>query len=93
MTDITDPIVDPTVEEVVETVPVLNPFLDDALTSSWTMTAASIVLICTQVGFTLLELAQTHKKNRDHIIVKNLLVFLTALITWFIAGFSIAFGI
>jgi ammonia channel protein AmtB len=72
---------------------VLNPFLDEALTSSWTMSCASIVLISTQVGFTLLELAQTHKKNRDYIIVKNLLVFLTALLTWFVAGFAIAFGI
>jgi ammonia channel protein AmtB len=57
------------------------------------MTSASIVLVCTQVGFTLIELAQTHKKNRDYIIVKNMLVFLTALLTWFIAGFAIAFGI
>ena len=35
----------------------VNPFLDDALTSSWTMTCASLILICGQVGFTLLELA------------------------------------
>ena len=41
----------------------------------------------------MLELAQTHKKNRDYIIVKNMLVFLTALLTWFVTGFAIAFGI
>ena len=57
------------------------------------MTCASLVLICGQVGFILLELAQTHKKNKDYIIVKNLMVFLTALITWFVAGYAIAFGI
>jgi hypothetical protein len=46
---------DPIVEAVAAVI--TNPFLDEALTSSWTMTCASLVLICGQVGFTLLELA------------------------------------
>lgn len=45
-----------------------------------------------QVGFVLLELAQTQKKNRDFIVVKNLMVFLLSLLTWFCVGFAIAFG-
>jgi hypothetical protein len=46
----------PVIETTIETA-ALNPFLDEALTSSWTMTCASLILICGQVGFTLLELA------------------------------------
>ena len=64
----------------------------DALTSSWSMIAASIVLLTGQVGFTMLELAQTYKKNRDYIVMKNLIVLLTVMLTWFCFGYAIAFG-
>jgi ammonia channel protein AmtB len=56
------------------------------------MTGASLVLITGQVGFCLLELAQTYKKNRDFIVKKNLLVLITVILTWFCFGFAIAFG-
>lgn len=56
------------------------------------MSAASIILLTGQVGFTLLELAQTYKKNRDYIVMKNLVVLLTVMLTWFCFGFAIAFG-
>jgi ammonia channel protein AmtB len=56
------------------------------------MSAASIVLITGQLGFTMLELAQTYKKNRDFIVMKNLVVLLTVMLTWFCFGYAIAFG-
>ena len=40
----------------------------------------------------MLEQAQTYKKNRDFIVMKNLIVLLTVLFTWFCFGFAIAFG-
>ena len=44
------------------------------------------------MGITFLELAQTFKKNRDYVVLKNLIVLLTALLTWFCFGYAIAFG-
>jgi ammonia channel protein AmtB len=41
---------------------------------------------------TFLELAQTFKKNRDYIVIKNLIVLLAVLLTWFCFGYAIAFG-
>jgi ammonia channel protein AmtB len=66
--------------------------LDAALTSSWSMAGATIILLTGQVGFCLLELAQTYKKNRDFIVLKNLMVILTVVLTWFAFGYAIAFG-
>ena len=66
--------------------------LDQALVSSWSMISASMILICGQMGVVFLELAQTFKKNRDYMVLKNLVVFITALITWFCFGYAIAFG-
>lgn len=71
----------------------LDTSLYEAMTSSWSLNSASLILISGQVGFTLLELAQTHKKNRDYIVIKNMMVFLTGLLTWFCAGYAIAFGV
>lgn len=71
----------------------MDTSLYEALTSSWCLNSASIVLVTGQVGFTLLELAQTHTKNKDYIVIKNIMVFLTAFLTWFIGGFAIAFGV
>ena len=45
-----------------------------------------------QVGYCMLELAQTQKKNRDFIVMKNLVVLLTVMLTWFCFGYAIAFG-
>ena len=66
--------------------------LDQALVSSWSMTSASMILISGQLGVTFLELAQTFKKNRDYVVLKNLAVLITALLTWFTVGYAIAFG-
>ena len=66
--------------------------LDAALTSSWSMAGATIILLTGQVGFCLLELAQTYKKNRDFIVLKNLMVILTVILTWFAFGYAIGFG-
>jgi ammonia channel protein AmtB len=56
------------------------------------MSIASIVLLSGQLGFTMLELAQTYKKNRDFIVMKNLVVLLTVMLTWFCFGYAVAFG-
>lgn len=74
-------------------VQMLDTSLYEALTSSWSLNSASIILVTGQIGFTLLELAQTHKKSRDYIVIKNMMVFLTATLTWFAAGYAIAFGV
>lgn len=66
--------------------------LDQALVSSWSMTAASMILICGQLGMTFLELAQTFKKNRDYVVLKNFVVLITALLAWFCFGYAVAFG-
>ena len=56
------------------------------------MSSASLILLSGQVGFCMLELAQTQKKNRDFIVMKNLVVLLTVMLTWFCFGYAIAFG-
>lgn len=66
--------------------------MNEALTSAWALTSASLILLTGQVGFTFLELAQTQKKNRDFIVMKNLMVFILALVTWFSIGYAVAFG-
>jgi len=66
--------------------------LNEALTSTWTLTSASFILLSGQIGFTLLELAQTSKKNKDFTVMKNFLVFIVSLITWFVMGYAVCFG-
>lgn len=44
------------------------------------------------VGYTLLEAAQIRKKNRKHILTKNLMLILISLLTFFILGYAFAFG-
>ncbi len=44
------------------------------------------------IGYTLLETAQVRKKNRKHVITKNLMVILLSLLTFFIIGYAFAFG-
>ena len=69
-----------------------NIGLDEALSSSWSMTSATMILLTGQIGFTLMELSQAGKKNRDFIVLKNMLILLVVLLCWFCVGFSIAFG-
>ena len=44
------------------------------------------------VGYTLLETAQVRKKNRNHVLTKNMMVILLSLLTFFILGYPFAFG-
>jgi len=44
------------------------------------------------IGYTLLEQAQIRRKNRRHIIVKNLMIVLLSLLSFFILGYAVAFG-
>ena len=44
------------------------------------------------IGYTLIESAQVRKKNRKHVVTKNLMVVLVSLITFFIIGYAFAFG-
>ena len=71
---------------------ITNEALAEALVSSWTMTTATIILLSGQIGFTALELAQTFKKNRDFIVMKNLVVLVITILTWFAVGYAVAFG-
>ena len=44
------------------------------------------------LGLTLIERAQVRPKNREHVVVKNMFIFVTTLITFFVAGYAMAFG-
>jgi Amt family ammonium transporter len=44
------------------------------------------------VGYTLIESAQVRKKNRKHVVTKNLMVTLFSLLTFFVLGYAFAFG-
>lgn len=90
----TDPVVDAVTSTITQTPVITNPNqeISQALVSSWSMTSASIILITGQLGITFLELAQTFKKNRDYVVLKNLIVLLAVLLTWFSVGYAIAFG-
>jgi len=44
------------------------------------------------VGYTLLETAQVRKKNRRHVIMKNMMVILVTLFTYFVLGYAFGFG-
>jgi ammonia channel protein AmtB len=39
-----------------------------------------------------MELSQAGKKNRDYIVLKNMIILLICLLCWFTVGFAIAFG-
>jgi ammonia channel protein AmtB len=44
------------------------------------------------VGLTMLEQAQVRKKNREFVVIKNMLIFVTTMISFFVIGYAIAFG-
>jgi ammonia channel protein AmtB len=44
------------------------------------------------VGLTLIEQAQVRKKSREFVAIKNMLIFVVSLITFFILGYAMAFG-
>lgn len=44
------------------------------------------------IGLTLVEQAQVRKKNREFVAIKNMLIFVISLITFFVVGYAIAFG-
>ena len=44
------------------------------------------------IGYTLLEQAQSRRKNRRHIVIKNMMIILLSLLSFFVLGYAIAFG-
>lgn len=40
----------------------------------------------------MIESAQVRKKNREFVAIKNMLIFLVGLITFFVIGYAFAFG-
>lgn len=44
------------------------------------------------IGLTLIEQAQVRKKNREFVAIKNMLIFVTSMITFFVVGYGLAFG-
>ena len=65
--------------------------LDQAITTAWTLSSTTFMLLMT-IGYTLIESAQVRKKNREFVAIKNMLVFLVGLITFFVIGYAFAFG-
>jgi len=65
--------------------------LDQSLITAWTQSATTFMLLMT-VGYTLLEQAQIRGKNRRHIVVKNLMIVLLSLLSFFVLGYAFAFG-
>lgn len=44
------------------------------------------------IGLTMIERAQVRPKNREFVVIKNMLIFVITLITFFVVGYAIAFG-
>jgi ammonia channel protein AmtB len=44
------------------------------------------------IGYTLIEMAQIRKKNRQFVIIKNMLIFVITLLCFFVIGYAFAFG-
>jgi ammonium transporter, Amt family len=44
------------------------------------------------VGLTMIEQAQVRKKNRDFVVIKNMLIFVISMIVFFVIGYALAFG-
>ena len=43
-------------------------------------------------GLTMLEQAQVRKKSRDFVVIKNMIIFMTSMIVFFVIGYAMAFG-
>ena len=65
--------------------------LDQSLTSAWTITCTTFMLLMT-VGYTLIESAQVRKKNRNFVATKNMMIFIVTLVVFFVVGYPFAFG-
>ena len=44
------------------------------------------------VGYTLIEAAQTRKKNRNFTVQKNMIVISLSLVIFFVIGYAFAYG-
>lgn len=44
------------------------------------------------IGYTMIEMAQMRKKNRETVAIKNFLIFSISLIVFFVIGYAFAFG-
>lgn len=44
------------------------------------------------LGLTMIEQAQVRKKNREFVAIKNMLIFVISMITFFVLGYGLAFG-
>jgi len=65
--------------------------LDQSLITAWTQNSTTWMLFMI-FGYTLLETAQVRKKNRKHVVTKNIMVILVSLFTFFVLGYAFAFG-
>lgn len=44
------------------------------------------------IGLTMIEQAQVRKKNREFVAIKNMLIFVISMISFFVIGYAMAFG-
>ncbi|TNV84072.1 hypothetical protein FGO68_gene17622 [Halteria grandinella] len=67
------------------------PSIDQSITSAWTISSTCFLFIMV-LGLTLVEQAQVRKKNREFVAIKNMLIFVISMITFFVVGYALAFG-
>ena len=69
----------------------MNIALDQSITTAWTLSCTSFILLMT-IGYTMIEAAQVTKKSRNFVVTKNMLIFVVTLIIFFLVGYAFAFG-
>ncbi len=65
--------------------------IGESITTAWTLTSTCYMLLMT-VGLTMIEQAQVRKKNREFVVIKNMLIFVISMISFFVIGYAMAFG-
>jgi len=52
----------------------------------------SAFVLIMQIGFALVEAAQVRPKNRNSLLTKNIVSFITGLFIFFLVGYAFTFG-
>jgi len=56
------------------------------------MLMGSAFVLIMQIGFALVEAAQVRPKNRNSLLTKNIVSFITGLFIFFLVGYAFTFG-
>mmetsp|Transcript_110635 Transcript_110635/g.356910 ORF Transcript_110635/g.356910 Transcript_110635/m.356910 type:complete len:475 (-) Transcript_110635:79-1503(-) len=65
---------------------------DESLDTIWMLLATMLVFFM-HSGFSLLEAGTVRFKNTQNILAKNLVVVTVGFLTWYLVGYSLAFGV